>query len=176
MNQILYLLTPNMASSLGGTSMLGAAIPFVYAILSAIHDDEQEMDDSVLLVFSSAIALSGGLSLIDDANYYSMNDSIQYIQSLSNEELAELADELALISDNQKTDELVQQMDLIEQTELAGGVDSDSLSLKRQEVISNYLGSLTIGEINEIYSELDNVTNLLPPEEKLEKQLSLIKK
>lgn len=171
--EILYSLTPEMGSVLGSTTLVGATTSAV----GIVDLDEKNAKGGGLALGSlAATALYGGLCLINYAYYYSMNDSIQYIQSLSNEELAELADELALISDNQKTNELVQQMDLIEQTELAGGVDGDSLSSKRQEIISNYLESLTIGEINEIYSELDNVTNLLPPEEKLEKQLSLIKK
>lgn len=174
MDSIFYSLTPASLSSLGAcSSFIGGGLVPLLALETDVAN-EKELFLTLFVSYTTA-GLGGCEMLIAHSYEEDMQVAEQYVYSLSKEELEQLADELTLISANQETNVLVQQMDLIEQTELAGEVDSDILNSKRQEVISDYLNSLTIGEISEISSELD-VTNFLPPEKKLEKQLSLIKK
>ncbi len=64
-------------------------------------------------------------------------------------------------------------MAIIEQE--IGELDSRFIDYARREIICSYLDSLTIEEFRDFFGQSDDIIDLLPPEQRVEKRLHLTK-
>ncbi len=155
---------------IGIPSMIGGSIIAFSPGLSFSPDDAKEELLAVLLGASTA---SSGTFLVSNASTeaqlttYNENLDVTtaYIQSLSKEELEQLSEEITYVVAKgnvpksqqlpEQTITLNEQMDLVEEAEIKGEIDENISKDKREEILIEYIYSLSPKDLNNIYYYAD---------------------
>lgn len=160
MNSSLGTLTPSTAMPLVSL-YVGSLVPSLTSILYVASWELMEQGSGGKKTSSSLAAIltsatcSYNIAGYEEQNYTNITETKAYIESLSKEQLEQLSERLTLIDDSQaEIDKLNNQFDLIDVAESEGKIDEDILNEKRQEVMLDYIDTLSYNELTNLHDEI----------------------